>query len=136
MTDTSTLQLVDLDWNEQALWVQDRTMYLLLEGQDPDGDMIELQDQVGNKVTLSRAELEETHTPVRQATIYKTKYAPVQAFCPREDSLLRLSDQEYVVPAGDALMRNIDGRFSVMPRHEFNCRYQFVAAAGPTAPFS
>ena len=41
---------------------------------------------------------------------------------------------EIEVPAGDAVLRHGDGRIAVMARHQFNCRYRFVGAAGPVAP--
>ena len=67
-----------LDWDTQALWVQDRTMYLLAEGEDPQAPMLNVQDQLGKSSTVERSKLEQTHVPVHNATIYKSKYAPIR----------------------------------------------------------
>lgn len=125
---------ITLDWDAEAVWVQDRSMYLLLDDQDPTAETLRLQDQSGAELTMERSELEKTHVAVHHGTVFKRRYAPIQAFCPREDIILTLADRGQStgigVPAGDAVLRDAEGKIKVMPRHEFNCRYQFVAAAG------
>jgi len=129
----SEAALTTIDWERDAVWVQDRTMYLVAETPDPDAEEIRLRDQIGNEVTLSRSDLARTHVPVQNATVYKRRFEPVRAICLNEDSVVGLGEgaATLAVAAGDALLCDAAGNVSVLPRHEFNCRYRFVAAAGP-----
>lgn len=95
-----------------------------------------LRDQTGHRFAADRATLEDTHLPLRDATIYKPRYAPLQAICLPVDCRLKIGadEAEIEVRAGDAVLRHDDGRITVMARHQFNCRYRFVGAASPVAP--
>jgi hypothetical protein len=126
-----------LDWTKSGIWVQDRSLYLVADDQPADAEEIEVTDQMGNARLVNRKAFEDAHEPVRGATVYKARYAPVQAFCPPEDMRVRLQDGTSIpVPAGDALLREANGSCRVMDRHAFNCRYQFVSSGGTRAPFS
>lgn len=126
---------ITLDWDTQAVWVQERMMYLLEDNQDPDALMLKVTDQLGISHSISRKTLVETHVLVRHATVYKPRYNPVQAFCPSTDSVIETGDERHSVSSGDALVRSRDGVVCKVPRHEFNCRYQFVGAAADQPPF-
>ncbi len=126
-----------LDWAASGMWVQDRSLYLVPDEQPGAGGEICVTDQMGNTRQVDRKTFEATHQPVRNATVYKAIYAPVQAFCPPEDMHVRMADGTvHPVPAGDALMRDADGTVHILDRHTFNCRFQFVAAGGDRAPFT
>jgi len=118
-----------LDWDTQALWVQDRLMYVVASD-DPLAETVAVQDQMGRSLTLDRGQLEATHVAVRNMTVYKPRFRPVQAYCPRDAIRVELDGTTVDVAAGDALVRDSDGKVTVLPRHDFNCRYQFIAAAG------
>lgn len=135
MTADDDVSEVTLDWNSQAVWVQDRSMYLLAEDQDSEAETLEVIDQLGEPKSFERSKLLETHVPVMHATVYKSRYKPVQAYCPRSDSIVDIGVESFRVPAGDALVRFSDGSIKLMKRHDFNCRYQFVGVASEDAPF-
>lgn len=126
---------ISLNWDAQAVWVQDRLMYLLVDGQDPAAETLKVQDQMGNEKKMTRTELLARHVPVMNATVYKPHYTPIQAFCPREDAVIETENKSFTVKSGDALIREPNGNIRVVARHEFNCRYQFVSAAGNSASF-
>lgn len=134
MTSDTSPAHISLNWDDDAIWVQDRSMYLLEQGQNPDDDMLRVVDQLGKQATVARDTLLETHVPIMQATVFKSRYRPVQAFCPSADSLVEASGQSFTVQSGDALVRERDGTVRIMPRHDFNCRYQFVGAASDQPP--
>jgi hypothetical protein len=133
MDRTGDTRTESLDWDTQALWVQDRRMYIVA-GDDSSAETLTVKDQMGRSISLSRAQLEETHLPIRNATVYKPRFRPVQAYCPEETIHLELQGKTVEVIAGDALLRDRQGKITIMPRHDFNCRYQFVAAASAEAP--
>lgn len=122
-----------VDWDRQALWVQDRLMYVL-DADDVDADVLTVLDQTGRRLTFDRKVLETTHVAVLNRTVYKPRFRPVQAYCPGDTIRVELDGQPVLVAAGDAILRDRDGRISVMPRHDFNSRYQFVAASGAEPP--
>ena len=136
MQDDTLAAASDIDWDRDAPWYQDQSLYLV---EDMAGGGISVQlmlrDQSGNRLEADRAALERTHLPLCDATIYKPRYAPLQAICLPRDSRLQIGAGDQIhVPAGDAVLRHGDGRIAVMARHQFNCRYRFVGAAGPVAP--
>ena len=127
----------EIDWDRDAPWYQDQSLYLVEEGAGGDLSVqLMLRDQTGHRFAADRATLEDTHLPLRDATIYKPRYAPLQAICLPADSRVQIGTggAEIEVAAGDAVLRHGDGRITVMARHQFNCRYRFVGAASPVAP--
>lgn len=137
MTQQSLAATREIDWDRDAPWYQDQSLYLVEEGAGGDLSVqLMLRDQTGHRFAADRATLEDTHLPLRDATIYKPRYAPLQAICLPVNCRLKIGadEAEIEVRAGDAVLRHDDGRITVMARHQFNCRYRFVGAASPVAP--
>lgn len=89
----------------------------------------QLQDQWGMHVELSDEELDARYFPIHGALVYKPKFAPVQAFCPSEETEVDLPDgTRSTVMAGDAVLRKADGAIELLPRHDFNRRYRVLGA--------
>lgn len=118
-----------LDWDAQALWVQDRLMFIV-EKDDPTQETLTVLDQTGRRLEFVRDELQQSHVPMRDRTVYKPRFMPVQAYCPRDAILIELDGAIVDIAAGDALIRDQSGKISRMARHDFIARYQFVAPAG------
>ncbi|AXI47837.1 hypothetical protein C1J03_18565 [Sulfitobacter sp. SK012] len=124
-----------LAWDDKALWVQDTAMLLLdpPDGAVPPEGPVPLQSQNGRRIALDRVTLDTTHQPIRNATVFKPRYGPVQALRLRAPAELVGDDGEAItVPEGHYVLRQPDGRITALPPHSYKCRYVFVAAAGPS----
>ena len=139
MSAKSTKPLRTVDWANEAVWVQNRTLYLVVDqfASSDDAAMVTIQDQKGEKKTVLREELERTHFALQKATVYKSRYAPIRALFPAQDCRVLQSDHPQNpidVNSDEALLCYSDGSLDVVSRHEFDCTYTIVGGAGALPP--